>query len=65
MKLSKLKYLLFAALVLITFAGYAQQDPLFTQYMNNPGLINPAYTGSKGLTNINGIFRKQWLGLVS
>lgn len=62
MKLSKLKYLLFAALVLITFAGYAQQDPLFTQYMNNPGLINPAYTGSKGITNINGIFRKQWLG---
>ncbi len=35
---------------------------MFTQYMNNPGLINPAYAGSKGLTNVNGIFRKQWVG---
>lgn len=36
---------------------------MFTQYLNNPGLINPAYAGSHGSLNMNGIFRKQWVGL--
>jgi type IX secretion system PorP/SprF family membrane protein len=46
-----------------TLGVIAQQDPLFTQYMNNPGLINPAYTGSRGIMNVKGLFRKQWLGI--
>jgi len=58
----RLKYYLVVVLVLISFKGFCQQDPLFTQYLNNPGLINPAYAGSKGVTNINGLFRKQWVG---
>jgi type IX secretion system PorP/SprF family membrane protein len=62
MKTDKITYILLVLLTMIAFGGYAQQDPLFTQYMNNPGLINPAYAGSKGVTNLNGIFRKQWLG---
>lgn len=36
---------------------------MFTQYMNNPGMINPAYAGSYGSLNFNGIFRKQWVGI--
>ncbi|HPR33809.1 MAG TPA: type IX secretion system membrane protein PorP/SprF [Prolixibacteraceae bacterium] len=55
-------YGLIFLLTLSVLNGWAQQDPLFTQYMNNPGLINPAYAGSKGILNMNGIFRKQWVG---
>jgi len=35
---------------------------MFTQYMNNPLLINPSYAGSYGDLNFSGIFRKQWVG---
>lgn len=42
---------------------YAQQEPMFTQYMSNPGIINPAYAGISGNINMSGIFRKQWLGV--
>ncbi|MGF7138327.1 PorP/SprF family type IX secretion system membrane protein [Roseimarinus sediminis] len=49
-------------LMLAALRGLAQQDPMFTQYMNNPVLINPAYAGSYGDMNFNGIFRKQWVG---
>ncbi len=62
MKGRMVKYCLIFAVMLISVRGFSQQDPMFTQYMNNPGLINPAYAGSKGLTNVNGIFRKQWVG---
>lgn len=50
-------------LIISGIRGFAQQDPMFTQYMNNPVLINPAYAGSQGELNFNGIFRKQWVGL--
>jgi type IX secretion system PorP/SprF family membrane protein len=56
------KYGLVVLLGFSAMCGFAQQDPLFTQYMNNPGLINPAYAGSNNVMNINGIFRKQWVG---
>jgi type IX secretion system PorP/SprF family membrane protein len=62
MKMFKVRHILIVVMAIISFSGYAQQDPLFTQYMNNPGLINPAYAGSRGVSNVNGIFRKQWLG---
>lgn len=57
------KYSLFIVLMLGSLVGFAQQDPMFTQYLNNPGLINPAYAGSHGSLNLNGIFRKQWVGM--
>jgi type IX secretion system PorP/SprF family membrane protein len=63
MKELKLKYYLVILLFFSTLTAIAQQDPLFTQYMNNPVLINPAYTGSGGIMNIKGMFRKQWIGM--
>ncbi|MFW0739441.1 type IX secretion system membrane protein PorP/SprF [Flavobacterium sp. T12S277] len=50
-------------LALISFAGYAQQDAQFTQYMYNTISINPAYAGSRGALSIFGLYRTQWIGL--
>ncbi len=63
MNTRKLKYGFIVLLLMFSVSGFSQQDPLFTQYMNNPGLINPAYAGSKGMTNISGSFRKQWVSM--
>lgn len=42
---------------------YAQQDPQYTQYMYNTSMINPAYTGSRGVLSVFGLYRTQWVGL--
>ncbi|MBX2899352.1 MAG: type IX secretion system membrane protein PorP/SprF [Cyclobacteriaceae bacterium] len=43
-------------------SAMAQQDPLYSQYINNPLLINPAYTGSTTDLNASVMYRKQWAG---
>ncbi len=40
----------------------AQNDPLYAQYLNNPLLINPAYTGLNNNFNASVTYRKQWAG---
>lgn len=40
-----------------------QQQPLFTQYMNNPLIINSAFTGNRNALSIDLITRQQWMGL--
>ena len=40
----------------------AQQVPLYSQYMMNGFLLNPAVAGSEGYTAINITAREQWLG---
>jgi type IX secretion system PorP/SprF family membrane protein len=39
-----------------------QQLPLYTQYMNNGFLVNPAMAGYDGYTSFNLTARKQWIG---
>jgi type IX secretion system PorP/SprF family membrane protein len=41
---------------------YAQQDPVFSQYMNNLLTVQPAYAGMSGYVNITGLSRIQWVG---
>ena len=40
----------------------AQQDPLYSQYINNMLLINPAYAGASTDFNASVMYRKQWAG---
>lgn len=40
----------------------AQQQPIYSQYMMNPYLINPAIAGYQGITDFNLTAREQWLG---
>lgn len=53
-------------IIFFLFAGiqvFAQQDPMFTQYMYNPVTINPAYAGSNGTLNFTALHRQQWVGI--
>ncbi|HOW08250.1 MAG TPA: type IX secretion system membrane protein PorP/SprF [Bacteroidales bacterium] len=53
-------YLVFFAL--LHQIPYAQQLPLYSQYLCNKFLINPASAGSDGLTTVNITAREQWIG---
>lgn len=41
---------------------HAQQEPQFSQFMDNQLYINPAYAGSRDALSIGGIHRQQWIG---
>ena len=61
--LSTLKNL--ASIIGFYFVGqtaFAQQLPLYSQYMFNKFLINPAHAGSDGFTSYNITAREQWVG---
>jgi type IX secretion system PorP/SprF family membrane protein len=57
-KWSALLFLLFIAVKTM-----GQQDPIFTQYMNNIQSVNPAYAGIWSKTGFISLVRKQWLGI--
>jgi type IX secretion system PorP/SprF family membrane protein len=40
-----------------------QQDPMYSQYMFNHQVLNPAYAGSWGYFTSTLIYRKQWIGV--
>jgi type IX secretion system PorP/SprF family membrane protein len=42
--------------------SFAQQLPLYSQYLYNKFLINPAHAGSDGYTSYNITTREQWIG---
>ena len=41
----------------------SQQEPMFTQYMDNQIFVNPAFTGAKDYLEITGVYREQWVGI--
>lgn len=43
--------------------SFGQQDPMYTQYMENLMTINPAYAGSKELLSMMAVARNQWAGM--
>jgi type IX secretion system PorP/SprF family membrane protein len=52
-------------LLAIYFSGtqlYAQQTPVFSQYMINKFLLNPAIAGGSGYNSVNMIARNQFVG---
>lgn len=50
---------------LIGTSAFAQQDPVFSQYMFNNLYMTPAYAGVEGVTRVSAIHRSQWLGYQS
>ncbi len=62
------KSALLTALIFVTYFAGAQQLPLFTQYRDNLGVINPAAPSSDFLiynltTAAGASYRKQWTGI--
>jgi len=57
--MKKLYTLLF---ILASLSVFAQQDPLYSQYMLNPLVINPAYSGLNNNFNSMAGYRTQWTG---
>jgi type IX secretion system PorP/SprF family membrane protein len=49
--------------VFTTVVGMAQQDPMFTKYMFNSLIFNPAYAGSRDHMTMNLLHRTQWWGI--
>ena len=41
----------------------AQSDPHYTMFMYNKLMYNPGYAGSREITEINGTYRDQWVGI--
>jgi len=39
----------------------AQQDPMFTHYMDNTLIVNPAYAGSRDALSFTALHRSQWV----
>ncbi len=54
--------ILSASFLLCCLIGLAQQDNQLSQYTFNPLAVNPAYAGSKNVTNIVFSGREQWAG---
>jgi type IX secretion system PorP/SprF family membrane protein len=60
---ARLGMIFLLGLMLVTLQGYAQQHPLFSQYMFNGLVINPAYSGSHESMTATVAARSQWTGL--
>lgn len=58
------KIILFVFFFLSILKASAQQEPHFTQYMNNMSVVNPAYaTATPALLNLGSLYRYQWAGV--
>lgn len=55
--------LLAAILCFMNRSGFAQQHPIFTQYMFNGLVLNPAYSGSNEAMTFTASLRRQWAGI--
>jgi type IX secretion system PorP/SprF family membrane protein len=59
--MKKITIILFSVLIISELK--AQQDPLYSQYFNNPMLINPAFAGSFERLYAGVAYRSQWSGM--
>lgn len=62
-KTGLLLVLAFGLIALIHPDGYSQQHPIFTQYMFNGLVLNPAYSGSHDAMTLTASARRQWSGI--
>lgn len=49
--------------IFVTVGVKAQQDPMYTQYMENLSILNPAYVGSKDVFTAMAVARNQWVSM--
>ena len=55
---------LFTVLMILTATSlFAQQDPIYSQYMFNKLAVNPGYAGSRELLTADILYRYQWVNI--
>lgn len=59
---SSIRIAVLALALIFMRASYAQQDPLYSQYMFNMLAVNPAYAGSADIFTAMALSRHQWVG---
>jgi len=57
------KSILLMVLIFAVQTMQAQQDAMFTQYINNMLVVNPAYAGSRDALTLSFLHRSQWVGI--
>lgn len=58
----KITYILFLVCLIHSRFTIAQQEVIYSQYMFNGLVINPAYAGSHESISLMALYRKQWVG---
>ena len=58
-----MRFLISLLFFFLTFVGFAQQTPQFTQFMMNKYIYNPAFAGFEDYIDVKTGFRSQWTGL--
>lgn len=56
------KLVIIFSLTLMTWSAFAQRDALYSQFMFNRLIINPAYSGSRDAMTLTLLNRYQWVG---
>lgn len=59
----KARVLVITISILCSTTVWAQSEPLFSQYLFNKLIINPAYTGSRNAFAANVVYRQQWVSM--
>lgn len=62
-KYARIALMFFGAIFLTSGVLYAQQVPMYSQYIMNGFLVNPSFAGRDGYTTVNLTVREQWTGL--
>jgi type IX secretion system PorP/SprF family membrane protein len=57
------RFLFVVLLALASIVCRGQQQSLFTQYMFNGLVLNPAYAGAQETLTATAVFRRQWIGI--
>jgi type IX secretion system PorP/SprF family membrane protein len=65
MKRSRVLTIATTVFLFATLNAFAQQDPIYALYLNNPLTINPAYAGANNMLNAGIQYRTQWAGIES
>lgn len=58
-----MKKILSVLLIFMATGVFAQQEPLFSQYMFNKLALNPGYAGSRDVLSADVLYRYQWVNI--
>jgi type IX secretion system PorP/SprF family membrane protein len=62
-QLNRLRTQLILCFCLSCTVVQAQQDVIYSQYMNSMMNVNPAYAGNRTVHNVTALYRKQWVNV--